>query len=374
MSASTQEIEQLLKENAFTGLLDQNDINLVKTFAKKIITRKQKQTKESDRLGLYPILDPISWNKYSEQRAMLWPASEIRFETDRVQFNDPKKITPRQRELFSKIIGFFMPADGAIIENVMTLFAEVESVEESFYFLTQMYIESQHAEGYNNAARELFVDSNEFLSVKRMVDESVPHAKKIEFIQRYTNSDESRLLRMAASACMEGIFFMGLFPIIFYFIKKDLLPNFMKLNEQIFKDESLHCDFYCEKVQEVISKSESSQERGNILSIVKEAVEIEQEFIRYLLDQPVIDEVTDKTIGLTAENICKFVEMTADSIAVRFGMEKIYNTVTELSWTEGSVMALKTNKYEKEVTTYAHTSISDNSKEHSTDKKKRIRF
>lgn len=321
-----------------------------------LLTRRDE--KESTRLGLYPIRDKTAWHYYKLQQQMFWPAHEIKFMRDREQFNDPTQITPRQRELFTKIIGFFMPADGAIIENIRSILLEVENLEETFYYTAQIYIETQHAEGYNNAAKAFFLDEAEFMEVKQMIDNSEPHYKKLEFIQRYSQSHLPKVLKLAASACMEGIFFMGLFPIIFYFIKLEKLPDFTQINEQIFKDESLHCEFYCKKVAETLETFTPVQQedfKKLIIPIVQESVQIEQAFIRYILDKPVVDQESDERVGLTADNLCRFIEMMADQISVRFGIGKIYGTIQELPWTESSVMAIKTNKYEKDITTYSHT-------------------
>lgn len=342
--------EQLTSEN----------LSAVTALAQKLRTRELKpQVSEGERLGLYPIKDKVAWQHYQNQRAMMWPASEVDFsEKDKAQFNDPKIITPRQRELFTFILGFFMPADGAIIENVNALLQDVETMEEYMFLAAQMYIETQHAEGYNNAAKEFFTSAQEFHQVKRMIDDSPLHRQKLSFMQKYSNSDEDRIIRLAASACMEGIFFMGLFPIIFYFIKFEKLPKFTQLNEQIFKDESEHCDFYCDRVNGLLSElpdEEVAKYRVRITEVVQEAVNIEREFVSFMLKEPVTDKESDEIMGMTGPNLATFIEMVADQTILRMGLPKIYNSYIELSWAAGCAMALKTNKYEKDVTSYLHT-------------------
>lgn len=338
--------------------LSENELILIKRTTEQIIQRKLNTETEAERKSLFPIRDVIAWEKYNEQKSMLWPANEVVYDSDRIQFNDPNIITPRQRELFTQIIGFFIPADGAIIENVLMLMAEANTFEELLYFGIQNYIEGQHAEGYNRAAKEFFVDDEEFNRAKNLVETSLPHKRKMDFIQKYSISSEDQIIRYAASACMEGIFFMGLFPIIFYFINLNLLQGFTHLNEQIFKDESLHCRFYSEKVKEKLQAEKyGNSTRERIIEVVKEAVEVEKEFIRFILYAPIIDEETDAIITITPKNICDYVEMIADGIVTRFGLSKIYGTVTTLPWTEGSVMAVKGNKYEKPIGSYAHTEL-----------------
>lgn len=350
------------KLNEIVSQLSEENVSAVTAFAQKLLARASRpHVSEGERLGLYPIRDKVGWQHYQNQRAMLWPASEVDFSEkgkDTDQFNNPEIITPRQRELFTFILGFFMPADGAIVENVATLLQDVETMEEYMFLVAQMYIETQHAEGYNNAAKEFFASAQEFHQVKRMIDDSELHRRKLQFIQKYSNSEEDRIIRLAASACMEGIFFMGLFPIIFYFIKFEKLPKFTQLNEQIFKDESEHCDFYCDRVNGLLSNlsdQQASVYKSRIIEVVQEAVEIEKAFIAFMLQEPVTDLESDELMGMTASNLCTFVEMVADQTVIRMGLSKIYNSSIELSWAAGCAMAIKTNKYEKDVTSYLHT-------------------
>src|SRR5205085_899138 len=82
-----------------------------------------------------------------------------------------------------------------------------------------------------------------------MID-TLPCVKaKGDYIEKYIYSDLSKGLRYVAAAVSEGIFFVTLFAIIFFFRGKNVLPNFIFMNEQISKDETLHRDYNCDRAK-----------------------------------------------------------------------------------------------------------------------------
>ena len=81
--------------------------------------------------------------------------------------------------------------------------------------------------------------------------------------------------RVVAFAAVEGIFFSGSFAAIFWMKKRGLMPGLTFSNELISRDEGLHCDFACLMFKHL--KYKPSKER--VLTIIKDAVAIEQEFL-----------------------------------------------------------------------------------------------
>ena len=82
--------------------------------------------------------------------------------------------------------------------------------------------------------------------------------------------------RIIAFAAVEGIFFSGSFFSIFWLKKRGLMPGLTFSNELISRDEGLHCDFACMLYNNhMVNRLEKSE----VEEIIKEAVEIEKEFI-----------------------------------------------------------------------------------------------
>jgi ribonucleoside-diphosphate reductase subunit M2 len=98
--------------------------------------------------------------------------------------------------------------------------------------------------------------------------------KKAEWALKYIHDyDASFGTRVIAFACVEGIFFSGSFAAIFWLKNRGLMPRLTFSNELISRDEGLYCEFACLLNNYLVEKS------PHILDMVKEAVEIEKEFL-----------------------------------------------------------------------------------------------
>lgn len=51
--------------------------------------------------------------------------------------------------------------------------------------------------------------------------------------------------RIVVFVVVEGIFFFGVFVLIFWIKKRGLMFGFIFLNELILRDEGFYCDFVC---------------------------------------------------------------------------------------------------------------------------------
>jgi len=81
-----------------------------------------------------------------------------------------------------------------------------------------------------------------------------------------------------------------------------------------------------------------------IIEIVKEAVEIEKEFITESL--PV------SLIGMNCEAMKSYIEYVADNLLVNLYCDKIYNTENPFDFMENISLTGKTNFFEKRVAEY----------------------
>jgi ribonucleoside-diphosphate reductase subunit M2 len=76
--------------------------------------------------------------------------------------------------------------------------------------------------------------------------------------------------------------------------------------------QGLHCDFACLIFKHIIQKP--SEER--VISIIKDAVVIEQEFLTEAL--PV------EMIGMNCKLMCQYIEFVADRLLGELGCPKVY--------------------------------------------------
>ena len=87
------------------------------------------------------------------------------------------------------------------------------------------------------------------------------------------------------------------------------------------------------------------EEQKSLNQIIKEAVEIEKEFICHALPC--------KLIGMNNKLMSQYIEFVADRLAIQFGIDKIYNSSNPFDFMEMISIEGKTNFFEKRVGEYA---------------------
>jgi ribonucleoside-diphosphate reductase subunit M2 len=126
------------------------------------------------------------------------------------------------------------------------------------------------------------------------------------------------------------------------------MPGLTFSNELISRDEALHTEFAIllySKLSKKVSKS-------RINEILKEAVEIEKEFI--------CDALPCRLIGMNSDLMCQYIEFVADRLSLQLGNDKIYNAKNPFDFMEMISIEGKTNFFEKRVAEY---SLADKTKD-----------
>ncbi|MFN9862130.1 MAG: ribonucleotide-diphosphate reductase subunit beta, partial [Bacteroidota bacterium] len=143
-----------------------------------------------------------------------------------------------------------------------------------------------------------------------------------------------------------GIFFSGSFCSIFWLKKRGLMPGLTFSNELISRDEGLHCDFACHLYTEHV-KNQLPVER--VIEIIKDAVEIEKEFVT--------DALPVNLIGMNAVQMCQYIEYVADRLINELVGKKVYNATNPFDFMDMISLRGKTNFFEKRVAEYQKAGV-----------------
>ena len=119
------------------------------------------------------------------------------------------------------------------------------------------------------------------------------------------------------------------------------MPGLTFSNELISRDEALHTEFAILPYSKLNNKLEFEL----ISHIIKEAVEIEKNFITEALPC--------KLIGMNASLMSQYIEYIADRLMVQLGYSKIFHSSNPFSFMELISIESKTNFFEKRVSEYA---------------------
>ena len=295
---------------------------------------------DTDRYVMFPIQDQDIWQMYKKQVECFWRAEEIDLSKDLVQWD---MLDEKEKYFISMILAFFAASDGIVLENLAARFmGEVQLSEARAFYGFQIAMENIHSETYSLLIDTYIKDREEKQILFKAID-NFPCIKKkadwaIKWIQDKRSSFATRLI---AFACIEGIFFSGAFCSIFWVKKRGLLPGLTFSNELISRDEALHTEF----AVLLYNKLSKKVGKARINEIIKEAVDIEKEFI--------CDALPCRLIGMNSELMCQYIEFVADRLLIQLGNDKIYNSKNPFDFMEMISIEGKTNFFEKRVAEYS---------------------
>jgi ribonucleoside-diphosphate reductase beta chain len=298
----------------------------------------------NSRFVLFPIQHNDIWEYYKKAEASFWTAEEIDLSQD---LKDWQNLNDGERHFISHVLAFFAASDGIVNENLAENFvAEVQYTEAKFFYGFQIAIENIHSETYSLLIDTYIKDSKEKDRLFNAIDTMPFVKKKADWALRWID-EGSFAERLIAFAAVEGIFFSGSFCSIFWMKKRGLMPGLSFSNELISRDEGLHCDFACLLYNNhLVNKLDPEK----ITAIIKDAVDIEQEFVTEAL--PV------KLIGMNAELMCQYIEFVADRLLMELNCQKVYNVINPFDFMELISLQGKTNFFEKRVGEYKKAGVS----------------
>jgi len=297
-------------------------------------------SQDDQRYCLYPIKYPEIWEAYRKHKQMFWTAEEIDFAADR---SDWEKLTDNERYFIENILAFFAGSDGIVLENLVSNFcAEVTIPEARCFYSFQAMIENIHSEVYSLMIDTYVANHEKKQRLFKGVSEIPCVQKKADWALRWISSDRPFSVRLFAFAIVEGLFFSGSFCSIFWLKERGLMLHALcKSNEWIARDEGLHTNFAILLYQHLKHQKLDPVES---LAIMKEAVEIETEFIT--------ESLPARLIGMNHELMSRYIRSVADHLLVRFGLPKHYHDKNPFPFMEMSSLDAKGNFFEVRVSEY----------------------
>jgi ribonucleoside-diphosphate reductase beta chain len=297
-----------------------------------------------DRFVLFPIQHNDIWEFYKQAEASFWTAEEIDLSQD---MNDwEKNMNDGERHFISHVLAFFAASDGIVNENLAENFvSEVQYTEAKFFYGFQIAMENIHSETYSLLIDTYIKDNQEKSYLFKAIDTMDCVKKKADWALRWIDKG-SFAERLVAFAAVEGIFFSGSFCSIFWLKKRGLMPGLTFSNELISRDEGLHCDFACHLyTKHLINKLP----QDTVVEIIKDAVEIEKEFVT--------DALPVNLIGMNSDLMCQYIEFVADRLLLELDCPKQYGAKNPFDFMEMISLQGKTNFFEKRVAEYQKAGV-----------------
>jgi ribonucleoside-diphosphate reductase subunit M2 len=295
-----------------------------------------------NRFVMFPIQYEDIWQMYKKQVDCFWRAEEIDLTKDLCNW---ESLTVDETYFISMILAFFAASDGIVLENLASRFMnDVQVSEARAFYGFQIAMENIHSETYSLLIETYIKDKEEKHKLFNAIENFPCIKKKSDWAQKWIHDNRSSFAtRLVAFACVEGIFFSGAFCSIYWLKKRGLMPGLTFSNELISRDEALHCEFAVLLYSKLVKKLD----KNRIHEIIKEAVEIETEFICQALPC--------RLIGMNSELMTQYIKFVADRLCVQLGYKKIYNVTNCFPWRELISLESKTSFFEKRNDAYALT-------------------
>ena len=297
-------------------------------------------TPDDNRFVMFPIKYEDIWQMYKKQVDCFWRAEEIDLTKDLVNW---QSLNSDEQFFISMILAFFAASDGIVLENLATRFMnDVQVSEARAFYGFQIAMENIHSQTYSLLIETYIKDKEEKHKLFNAIENFPCIKKKSDWAQKWIRDNRSSFAtRLVAFACVEGIFFSGAFCSIYWLKKRGLMPGLTFSNELISRDEALHCEFAVLLYNKLLKKIDKSR----IHEIIKEAVEIETEFI--------CEALPCRLIGMNSDMMTQYIQFVADRLSVQLGYKKIYNVSNPFEFMELISLEGKTNFFERKVSEYS---------------------
>ena len=295
---------------------------------------------DENRYVMFPIVDNEIWKMYKKQMDCFWRAEECDLSKDLVDWD---KLTADEQYFISMILAFFAASDGIVLENLAQRFmSDVQLSEAKAFYGFQIAMENIHSEMYSLLIDTYIKDSKEKDRLFHATANVPCIAKKANWAKKWIADNRSSFAaRLVAFACIEGIFFSSSFASIYWIKKRGLMPGLTFSNELISRDEALHTEF----AVLLYTKLQKKLNKARIVEIIKDAVEIEKEFI--------CEALPCRLIGMNAHLMSQYIEFVADRLAVQLGYDKIYGAANPFDFMELISIETKVNFFERTNSEYS---------------------
>jgi ribonucleoside-diphosphate reductase subunit M2 len=295
---------------------------------------------DDNRFVMFPIKYEDIWDMYQKQVECFWRPEEIDLSKDLISW---ESLHQDEKYFISMILAFFAASDGIVLENIASRFMnDVQVSEARAFYGFQIAMENIHSHTYSNLIETYIKDKEEKSKLFNAITHFPCIKKKSDWAQKWIHDNRSSFAtRLVAFACVEGIFFSGAFCSIYWLKKRGLMPGLTFSNELISRDEALHCEFAVLLYSKLLKKIDKTR----IHEIIKEAVEIEIEFI--------CEALPCKLIGMNSDLMTQYIKFVADRLVVQLGYKKIYGVANPFDFMELISLEGKTNMFERKIAEYS---------------------
>lgn len=280
---------------------------------------------------LVPFKYNWAWDKYLTGCANHWMPNEISMGADLALWNDPNGLTPEERTIIKRNLGFFSTADSLVANNlVLAVYRHITNPECRQFLLRQAFEEALHTHAYQYIIQSLGLDEAEVFNMYREVPSvstkaawALPYTQSLGDSNFSTGTPENdqRLLRdlIAFYVVFEGIFFYVGFTQILSMGRRNKMVGTAEQFQYILRDESMHMNFGIDVINQIKIENPhlwTPEFQAEMIQMIKEGVDLEYQYAK--------DTMPNGILGMNAELFREYLEFIANRRFNQIGLPEQY--------------------------------------------------
>jgi ribonucleoside-diphosphate reductase beta chain len=310
---------------------------------------------------LVPFKYDWAWQKYLDGCANHWMPQEINMTADIATWKSEGGLTPDERTIVKRSLGFFSTADSLVANNlVLAIYRLITNPECRQYLLRQAFEEAIHTHAYQYCIESLGMDEGEIFNMYHEIPVvadkaswALDYTKEISnpsFTTGIPETDKILLKNLIAYYCvLEGIFFYCGFTQILSMGRRNKMTGTSEQFQYILRDESMHVNFGIDVINQIKLENPHlwDQDMQDLaLKMILEGTDLE---IRYARDT-----MPRGVLGMNANMMAEYLQFIANRRLAQIGLpEQFANVKNPFPWMS-EIMDLKKEKnfFETRVTEY----------------------
>jgi ribonucleoside-diphosphate reductase beta chain len=310
---------------------------------------------------LLPLKYHWAWEKYLAGCANHWMPTEVSMQADIALWKSPDGLTPDERLMVKRNLGFFATAESLVANNlVLAVYRHITNPECRQYLLRQAFEEAVHTHTFQYICTSLGLDEGELFNAYREVPSiadkdawALQYTRHLEDPNFGTGSAEADqdFLRdlIAFYVVFEGMWFYTGFAQILSLGRRNKMVGIAEQYQYILRDESIHLNFGIDCINQIKLENPhlwGEQFQREVRQMLLEACELEVAYAR--------DTMPRGILGLTAAQCEQYLHFITDRRAQQLGLEPVFGEQTNpFPWMSEAIdLTKEKNFFETRVTEY----------------------
>ena len=287
--------------------------------------------------------------------------NEVNMSADIALWKSKHGLTPDERMIIERNMGFFSTADSLVANNlVLAVYRHITNPECRQYLLRQAFEEALHTHTYQYITESLGMDEGRIFNMYREIPAvakkaawALPYTQSLgdPFFHTGTLEANQRLLRdlIAFYAVFEGIFLYVGFTQVLSMGRRNKMTGTAEQFQFILRDESMHMNFGIDMINQIKIENPdlwTEEFQADAIRIIKEGVELECEYAR--------DTMPTGVLGFNAPMFEEYLKFIANRRLAQLGLAEQYAGATNPFPWMSEMLDLKKEKnfFETRVTEY----------------------